>query len=79
MSNGNTRSGTNSCVVEQTIKDEDSVLLNVALEPLYIHKEEGAVDYVGDRVGSKAVVRKSDSVRQVPLVLASSQLLMHSH
>jgi hypothetical protein len=46
----------------------------VALEPLYIHKEEWVVDYFGDRivdrvvdrVGSKTVVRTSDSVRQFP-------------
>jgi hypothetical protein len=55
--------------------NENSALLNVALEPLYIHKEEWVVDYFGDRVvdrvidrvvdrvGSKTVVRTSDSVR----------------
>ena len=29
-----------SDAVDQTIQDEDSIPLNVALEPLYIHQEE---------------------------------------
>jgi len=48
-------------VVERTIRNENSVLLNVALEPLYIHKE-GVVDYVGDRVGDRVVDRVVDRV-----------------
>ena len=37
-------------------------LLNVALEPLYIHKE-GVVDYVGDRVGDRVDDRVDDRVK----------------
>ena len=42
----------------------NDLIVNVALEPLYIHKE-GVVDYVGGRINgnwdsSKTVVRKSN-------------------
>jgi hypothetical protein len=31
--------------IKQTIKYKNSSLLNIALEPLYIYKEEGVVNY----------------------------------
>jgi len=39
-------------------------LLNVTLEPLYIHKE-GVVDYIGDRVGDRVKVGNWDSSKTV--------------
>ena len=38
-------------MLNRTIRNENSIL-NVALEPLYIHKE-GVVNYVSDRVDDR--------------------------
>jgi hypothetical protein len=47
------------------IQNENSGFLNVALEPLYIHKEDWVVDYVVDRVTDRVIDRVIDRVESL--------------